>query len=278
MHASYDLHTHSTASDGTLSPTALVEAAASAGVQYLALTDHDTLEGISEAVAAAHLRSLTVIPGVEISVTWNKRTIHMLGLGVDPEHQQLQAGLAGLRAFRDTRAQSIAKRLADHGIEGAYEGASGYANGGLISRTHFARFLVEKGHAKDVRQVFKRFLVNGKPGHVRGEWANLEEAITWVKEAGGVAVIAHPARYKLTGAKLRRLLTEFKAAGGQGLEVISGSHSVDECHRMAQFARDFSLLASVGSDFHSPDNSWNRELGNLADLPPGCRPVWEAWG
>ena len=274
----YDLHCHSTASDGTLSPSAVVRRAATRGVDVLALTDHDETAGLAEAAAEARRTGVRFVPGIELSVTWSHQTIHVVGLGIDPENPELLAGTARLRAFRDWRAGEIAARLAKHGIQGALEGARRHSKGAILSRTHFAHFLVETGHAKDVRQVFRRFLVHGKPGHVAGEWASLEEAVGWITGAGGLAVIAHPARYRLSATRLRQLLGAFRELGGIGLEVVSGSHSPDDNLRMALLARRFDLLASAGSDFHGPENPWY-ELGRLPELPPGCRPVWQsvAW-
>ena len=276
MFCLYDLHSHSTASDGTLPPSDLVLRAARAGVEVLALTDHDTTAGIDEARAAARGCGLTLISGVEVSVTWNRQTVHVVGLNVDPDNAVLQQGLCGLREFREWRAREIADRLDKAGIPGAYEGASAYAEGRLISRTHFARFLVHSGAAADERKVFKHFLVSGKPGHVPGDWASLEEAVAWIRAAGGQAVIAHPARYKMTRSKLLRLFKEFIACGGEAIEVVSGSHSRDDYYTMAKHARDLGLMASAGSDFHSPDNPWI-EFGRLPPLPEGCRPVWTHW-
>jgi len=273
----FDLHTHSTASDGTLAPAELVERAADAGVDVLALTDHDTLEGVSEAREAARRRGLVLVPGVEISVTWQGGTIHVVGLDVDPRAPGLTAGLAGQREFRDWRAREIGRRLErDAGISGAFDGALALSNGRLVSRTHFARHLVASGRAESVHGVFRRFLKPGKPGHVPGQWAPLGEAVSWIREAGGQAVIAHPARYPLTRNKLRRLFGEFVEAGGVGLEVVSGSHSRDDQVVMAAHASDFGLLASAGSDYHGPENPW-MELGRLPPLPVGCRPIWGNW-
>jgi predicted metal-dependent phosphoesterase TrpH len=276
MFSDYDLHNHSTASDGTLSPTELVERAAAAGVRVLALTDHDTTEGIAEARRAAARLDIGLIPGVEISVTWQAQTIHILGLNVEIDNPRLQQGLAGLRAFRSRRAQRIAEALEQAGIPDTYAAARELADGGLISRTHFARHLVERGLAEDERQVFKRFLVKGKPGHVAGQWAELADALDWIHQAGGQAVIAHPARYRMTRSKLRRLLREFVALNGAGIEVVSGSHSRDDYYVMAKHAQDFGLYASAGSDFHSPDYPWIT-LGKLPRLPDGCRPIWQDW-
>ncbi|MCG6965402.1 MAG: PHP domain-containing protein [Chromatiaceae bacterium] len=272
----FDLHAHSTASDGTLAPAQLMQRAHAAGVGVMALTDHDTLEGLAEAAAAAAGLGLEFVPGVEVSVSWQGLTVHIVGLGVAAEHDALQRGLAGLREFRDWRAEEMGRRLAKAGIGGVYEGARGLSNGRLISRTHFARFLVDNGHAPDVRAVFRRFLVNGKPGHVPGQWAELEDAVRWIRAAGGQAVIAHPARYPLTRGKLRRLLGEFIEVGGEGLEVVSGSHSRDDYFTMAKHARDFGLLASAGSDYHGPEHPWI-ELGRLPELPDGCKAIWKDW-
>ncbi|HHC72365.1 MAG TPA: PHP domain-containing protein [Thiotrichales bacterium] len=276
MMTRFDLHSHSTASDGTLAPAELVARAARAGVQVLALTDHDTTDGIAEACEAAQRHGLWLVAGVEISVTWKRRTVHIVGLGVDPERPELQAGLQRLREFRQWRAEEIGRRLAKHGIPGAWEGARRLATGAIVGRTHFARFLVENGHAGSVREVFGRFLVKNRPGHVAGRWASLEEAVGWIRAAGGQAVIAHPARYRLTATKLRELIGEFMACGGEALEVVSGSHSRDEVVAMAAKARAFRMLASAGSDYHGPENPWI-ELGRLPPLPAGCRPVWEGW-
>lgn len=270
-----DLHTHSTASDGTLSPTALVERAAAAGVETLALTDHDTLAGLAEAQAAADALGVRFIPGVEVSVTWGGRTVHVVGLGVDTACQTLRDGLAGLQDYRVWRAEEIGRRLAKAGYDGALAGAKQHAAGALIGRTHFARFLVERGAASDIRDVFKRFLVSGKPGHVPGEWTTLEQALGWIHAAGGIAVIAHPARYDFTRTKMRRLLGELKECGGRGLEVVSGSHSKDDYYVYARHAREEGLLASAGSDYHGPEKPWI-ELGRLPPLPDGCTPVWTA--
>lgn len=270
-----DLHTHSTASDGTLSPTALVERAAAAGVETLALTDHDTLAGLAEAQTAADALALRFIPGVEVSVTWGGRTVHVVGLGLDTGCETLRDGLAGLQDYRVWRAAEIGRRLAKAGYDRALEGAKQHAAGALIGRTHFARFLVERGAASDIRDVFKRFLVAGKPGHVPGEWTTLEQALGWIHAAGGIAVIAHPARYNFTRTKMRRLLGELKECGGRGLEVVSGSHSKDDYYVYARHAREEGLLASAGSDYHGPEKPWI-ELGRLPPLPDGCTPVWTA--
>lgn len=261
-----------------MAPAALVQRAHAAGVGVLALTDHDTMAGLGEAAQAAAAHGLHLVPGVEVSVSWNSHTIHVVGLNTDPAHEALCAGLDGLREFRDWRAEEIGLRLAKAGVPGAYEGARGYAKGRIVGRTHFAHFLVERGHASNLREVFKRFLVNGKPGYVSGRWSALEQAVAWIRGAGGQAVIAHPARYGLTATKLRRLIGEFMELGGEGIEVVTGSHSADQCQAMAGYARRHGLSASVGSDYHGPENPWI-ELGRLPSLPGGCKPIWEsaAW-
>ena len=273
MSGSCDLHTHSTASDGTLAPGELVRRAREAGVETLALTDHDTVAGLQEAAGVAEKMGMRLVTGVELSVSWQGQTVHILGLNLDPDAPILLEGLARLQEYRRWRAEEIGRRLEKSGIPGAFEGASALSNGKLVGRTHFARFLVEKGHARDVREVFRNFLVKGKPGHVSGDWASLEEALGWIHGAGGLAAVAHPARYRMTRSKLRRLLGEFRELGGEGLEVVSGSHSRDESYTMARHARDFGLLASAGSDYHGPENPWI-SLGRLPALPHGCRPIW----
>ena len=271
----YDLHSHSTVSDGSLSPEQLVARAIDQGVDVLALTDHDGTEGIIAAQAAAQGTKLSLVTGVEISVTWGSSTIHILGLKVDHKNASLQKGLEKIRDYRKERAVKIAERLEKSGISGAYEGASQYASPVMLGRVHFAKFLVDKGHAKNINDVFKRYLVRNKPGYVSGEWATLAQAVNWINGAGQ-AVIAHPARYKMTATKLRRLITEFKELGGVGLEVVSGRQHPEEIKTLAKLANDFNLLASCGSDFHSPDNTWV-ELGRLPELPSSVNPIWKKW-
>ena len=269
-----DLHTHSSASDGRLTPSELVARAAQAGVDVLALTDHDGTYGLDEARKSALETGIRFINGIELSVTWNKRTIHIVGLNFDPDYAPLKAGIQSLQDFREIRAREIASKLDSAGINGAYEGAQRFSGGNMLGRMHFANFLVAEGYAKNVRTVFKKYLVNNKPGHVTGDWATLEDAVSWITGAGGVAVIAHPARYKLTRTKLRKLIKDFIAAGGQAIEVVSGSHCVNEVKTMACHAVDFDLYASSGSDFHDPDFPWIK-LGQLPDLPAKCKPVWD---
>ena len=272
----YDLHSHSLASDGALSPEDLIARAIAQGVDVLALTDHDGTEGILAAQQAAKNTDLTLIAGVEISVTWGGGTVHIVGLNIDIENATLQQGLMTMRSFRVDRAQKMAERLEKAGITGALEGARKYASDVMLGRLHFAQFLVEQGHANDISDVFKRFLVKNKPGYVSGDWASLSDAVTWINAAGGQAVIAHPARYKMTATKLRRLISEFKEAGGVGFEVVSGRQHPEEVKNLARLAEQFELLASCGSDFHTPANEWV-ELGKLAALPKSCVPIWSTW-
>lgn len=272
----YDLHTHSLRSDGALTPTELVMRAHRQGVAVLALTDHDVTDGIAEAQAAASQCPLTLVPGVEISVTRQAQTLHIVGLGIDTKSAPLQVGLARLREFRTWRAQEIGRRLAKENIFGGYEGAVRVAKGSVLSRTHFARFLVEQRHVRDMGQAFKRYLGKAKAGYVPGRWAALSEAVDWIRGAGGQAVIAHPARYKLSKRRLRQLFGEFKECGGVAIEVVSGCHSAEENRRLGAIARELDLLASVGSDYHGPDKPWV-ELGQGPPLPPDCTPVWQSW-
>lgn len=276
MAACVDLHSHSHYSDGTLAPDALVRHARASGVDVLALTDHDTTAGIAEAQAAAREAGLRLIPGVEISVTWTQRVIHIVGLGIDPLCERLQAGLVRLGAVRQERARLIAERLAKCGIPGALAGAAQQAGGGVVGRNHFARFLVERGYARDAQRAFRRYLGRGGSCHVASEWARLDEAVEWIRAAGGVAVVAHPARYAMTRGVMRRLLQEFVAAGGGAIEVVSSSHDAQQARMMAAYAREFALCGSAGSDFHAPEHAWTVP-GRLAALPPGCEPVWRRW-
>jgi len=273
----YDLHCHSTASDGVLTPRELVQRAFDKGVHVLALTDHDELSGQAEAGAVAREVGMQLINGVEISVTWGSVTLHIVGLNVDPLDPVLLHGLARNRGGRTERARRIGAELARLGIAGAFEGASALAeNKELISRTHFARFLVERGVCKNLKSVFKKYLVKGKPGYVSHEWASLSDALTWIHAAGGVAVLAHPGRYQIGREKMRLLLSEFKYHGGAGIEVVTGSHTADQVPLYADLAVEFDLMASIGSDFHAPGEG-GRELGRLTALPERCRPIWQAW-
>ena len=270
-----DLHCHSVVSDGTLTPEALAERAKNGGVELWALTDHDEIGGQHRAAAAAHAQGMAYLTGTEISVTFAGETVHIVGLGFDADDEQLSSGLARTRGGRAERAREMAEGLAKVGIPGAYEGALPFVgNPELISRTHFARFLVESGVCKDTNEVFRRFLTEGKPGFVPHRWASLSQAVQWITAAGGVAVIAHPARYKFTPNEEYALFSEFKAHGGRAVEVVTGSHSAQEYLKYADTAREFGLAASRGSDFHSPDES-HTDLGTLPFLPGQLTPVWE---
>ncbi len=270
-----DLHCHSVVSDGTLTPEALAARARANGVQLWALTDHDEIGGQHRAAAAARAEGMAYLTGTEISVTFAGTTVHIVGLGFDPDDARLAEGLAATRGGRGARAQEMARQLAQVGIQGAYEGALKYVgNPELISRTHFARFLVETGVCQDTPEVFRKYLTEGKPGYVPHRWAALGDAVRWVTEAGGMAVIAHPARYKFTPNEEYALFSEFKEHGGRGVEVVTGSHSPAEYVTYAAMAQEFGLAASRGSDFHSPDES-HTDLGMLPDLPGQLTPVWE---
>ena len=272
-----DLHSHSNISDGLFSPRDLVAHAAEQGVDVLALTDHDGTDGLAEARAAAAEFGLHFIDGTEISVTWRKRTIHIVGLNIDPYHPSLENGLRAIRASRMARAESIAESLARAGIKNSLAGAQRYAeNAEMIGRTHFARYLVEAGYAPDVKRVFKRYLVNGKPGHVAHEWVGLDDAVGWITASGGIAVLAHPGRYDLGADAMRALIDEFKQAGGRAIEVVTGSHTPQQYGIFAAYARQFDLLASCGSDYHGPQESY-LEMGRLPALPAECTPVWAEW-
>lgn len=272
-----DLHCHSDRSDGTLAPAEVVRRAHANGVDMLALTDHDELDGVAEAAVEAARLGLRFVPGVEVSVTWGGETVHVLGLAVDPACPALVSGLERTRSGRDERAREMAAQLADAGIPGAYEGAARYVgNPQLISRTHFARFLVERGVCGDVGEVFSRYLSEGRPGYVAHRWALLAEALEWIHAAGGVAVLAHPGRYRLGRTALLALIDAFRALGGEAIEVVCGSHAPHQYEQFARHAREFGLKASRGSDFHGPGES-RVELGALPPLPAGLVPVWQDW-
>ena len=269
-----DLHCHSVVSDGTLTPEELAQRAKAQGVTLWALTDHDEIGGQARAAAAAAACGLDYLTGVEISVSFLHQTVHIVGLGFDVGNAALAEGLQQTRGGRSQRAREMAADLARVGIHGAFEGALKYAgNPNLISRTHFARFLVETGVCKDTYEVFRKYLTEGKPGFIEHRWASLKDALRWITQAGGMAVIAHPARYKFSANEELALFTEFKGHGGLGVEVVTGSHSTAESTNYAATALEFGLAASRGSDFHSPEES-RTELGALPDLPAQLTPVW----
>ncbi len=276
MH-SVDLHAHSKASDGLLSPASLIRKAADNGVGILALTDHDVTSGIAEAREAAFVHGIHLVAGVEISVTWHGKTIHIVGLEIDPDCLVLQEGLAAVRSGRRARAERMAADLARVGIEGSFAGAARHAaNPDFIGRTHFARYLVECGIASEPRHVFKRYLGEGRPGFVQHQWATLEDAVSWIRAAGGEAVIAHPGRYNLGDEKLADLVGAFRDLGGTGIEVIAPSHRPDQIVALARLSRTCGLKASIGSDYHGPGEQ-RFDLGRLPVLPYGLAPIWEGW-
>ena len=275
-----DLHSHSTASDGTLDAAALAARAKANGVELWALTDHDELSGLPAARAAATAAGLPFVDGIEISVTFANTTVHIVGLGLDPANEELVAGIAQVRAGRELRARQMGDGLALVGIKDAYEGAIALApNPHLVSRTHFGRFLIASGIAPDMHAVFRRYLTEGKPGYVEHRWARLGDAVRWIRAAGGVAVIAHPGRYKFTPTEEYALFSEFQAHGGEGVEVVTGSHHAGDVAKYTEMALEFGLLASRGSDFHDPAES-RLDLGLVPGqlaLSSRLTPVWSRW-
>ena len=270
-----DLHCHSVVSDGTLTPEVLAARAKTNGVKLWALTDHDEIGGQHRAAAAAKALGMPYLTGTEISVTFAGETVHIVGLGFDPDDVKLKQGLRNTRGGREQRALEMSESLAKAGIHDAYEGALKFVgNPELISRTHFARFLVESGVSRETAEVFRKYQTEGKPGYVPHRWASLRDAVTWITQAHGVAVIAHPGRYNFSANEEYALFTEFKAHGGRGVEVVTGSHTRQEFVKYAETAKEFGLAASRGSDFHSPDES-HTDLGTLPFLPGDLTPVWE---
>lgn len=274
MIENYDLHCHSTASDGVLSPTELVLRAHEHGVTSLALTDHDTVAGLSEAQTAATAAGIKLIPGIELSTSWQKKCFHIVGLGIDPDYPPLREATRNLQIMRTERAEKIADKLDKKRIPGALDAVKKAAGEGMITRTHFADFLLSQFHVTTQQEAFDRYLGAGKAAYVPTIWAELELAVSWITQSGGVAVLAHPLRYKLTASWMKRLLAAFKEAGGLGIEVVTGRYNSDEIKLAACYATRFELAGSVGSDFHSPANQWV-ELGRLARLPENIKPVWE---
>jgi predicted metal-dependent phosphoesterase TrpH len=268
-----DLHLHSRASDGSLTPAEVVRLAAARGVRLMALTDHDCVDGLTEARNAAAIAGIHFINGVELSVSWEHYTLHVVGLNIDPNNPELTTGLQRLRAERVARAHEIGRRLEKHGIRGAYAGARGLADCDAVTRTHFAGWLAAQGHAKTSQQAFRRWLARGKPGYVPTQWCSLEESMGWIHAAGGRAVLAHPLRYGMTRTRLMQALAAFKRAGGDGLEVICGHGNRDECATATHYAEHFGLAASVGSDFHNPAMPWNQPGIEWA-LPGTLTAVW----
>jgi len=272
-----DLHNHSNISDGVLSPTALVARAHAHGVDMMALTDHDEVIGIPEAREAAAKVGMKFISGVEISTTWAGATIHIVGLNIDETNQTLVQGLAKTRSGRIKRAIEMSRQLENVGIPGAFQGAMKLvSNPFLVSRKHFARYLVSAGVCKDIREAFRRYLVEGKPGYMPHHWASLEDAVNWIRDAGGVAGIAHPGRYRFSELVFGAFFEEFKYLGGTMIEVVTGSHSPDQYQQYAKVAQDYGFHASIGSDFHAAGES-RVDIGHLPRLPPGLTPVWKDW-
>lgn len=258
-------------------PAKVAQRAHANGVQLWALTDHDELNGLDQAEAAAQELGMGFIPGIEISVTWSGQTVHVVGLNIDRHYPALAAGLADVRQGREGRARQMADKLASLGIEGAYEGALAYAaNSAMVSRTHFARYIVAHGYCNSLQEVFDRYLGDGKPGNVRVQWSSLEHAVGWILGAGGRAVIAHPGRYKYTAMQFDALFENFKDLGGQAIEVVTGSHTVSQYEEYAKVAKRYGFMASCGSDFHSPTEA-RLDLGKLPPLPSGLTPVWHDW-
>ncbi len=270
---SFDLHTHTSASDGALAPSALVQLAHDCGVSTLAVTDHDTTAGLQEAQQKAQELDIRFIPGIELSVSWTQTVIHIVGLNINTDSVAMQQGIASLKQLREVRAQQIGESLAKSGFEHAFSGAKELAGEGTITRLHFAQYLVAQGCAKNVSKIFKHYLVRGKPGYVATRWASLEDAVSWITGAGGIAVIAHPHRYKIGNKVIQRLLEEFKQCGGQGIEVVCGNSNYKDTTKFSRLTQKFELLASVGSDYHGPHQNWNG-LGCLAPLPDSVEPVW----
>jgi predicted metal-dependent phosphoesterase TrpH len=271
-----DLHCHSNVSDGALAPAEVAQRAARSGVEVWALTDHDQLAGLAEAREAAQAAGMQFISGVEVSATWRGSTIHVVGLRIDPQDDALAKGLAGVRGGRVERAKRMAGELADAGIEGAFEGALRFAeNPSMVGRTHFARFLAEAGAVESIKDAFRKYLVPGKPGYVPHQWAALADAVRWIRGARGHAVLAHPGRYGLSAAALDALLAEFRAAGGEAIEVVTGSHSPEQVRQFGAIARQQQFAASRGSDFHGPREG--AEFSTLPPLDPALRPLWRDW-
>jgi len=276
MRPVYDLHTHTTASDGQLSPEELVIQAKACGIDVLAVTDHDTTSGIAQAVDEAHRQNIKLLPGIELSVSWMDKDFHIVGLDIDPDNKTLKKSIQKTRELREERAIKIGKRLGESGVSNAYHEARKIAGVHTITRSHFARVLIKQGFAKDTREVFKKYLIHNKPGFVKTKWIEMDDGIKLIKDSGGAAILAHPMRYNITAGWLRRFLVAFKESGGNGIEVVTGSSTADEMRTAASYARRFELAGSAGSDFHGFDDSWIK-MGQLAAMPKSITPVWEHW-
>ncbi len=271
-----DLHAHSNASDGELTPAELVKKAAQNGVETLALTDHDTVSGLGDAHIAAIQHNISLINGIELSTLWDNKTIHVIGLNIKADNKTMIDATIRLKQLREQRAIKIGEKLKKVGIDNAYENTKKIAGNGTVTRQHFAQFLVNHGHAKSHEEVFKRFLVRNKPGYVSAVWPSLDETINNISIAGGVAVIAHPLRYKMTATKLRKLISEFKEIGGKAIEVVTGNNNQNEIVTATNYAKRYNIAASLGSDFHNAQTPW-AQLGRLKEIPQGLTPVWELW-
>lgn len=272
----YDLHCHSTASDGDLSPTELVKRAAENDVTNLAVTDHDTTDGLAEAKICATELNINLINGIEISTQWEKQCLHIVGLNIDPTHEALQKIIHEAKSMRQERAEKIALKLEKKGVSGAMDFVRNSPIEGMITRSHFAHFLVSQFHVSTLQEAFDRYLGDGKSAYVSTTWNPLESSVEAIRAAGGVPVVAHPLRYKLTATRMKKMLGAFKNAGGLGMEIVTGRYNPDEMRILANYANQFELAGSMGSDFHSPENQWI-ELGRLAPLPASVKPVWELW-
>lgn len=272
----YDLHCHSTTSDGDLSPTELVKRAAENGVTNLALTDHDTTDGLAEAKLCATELNINLINGIEISTQWEKQCLHIVGLNIDPTHEALQKIIHEAKIMRQERAEKIALKLEKKGVSGAMDFVRNSPIEGMITRSHFAHFLVSQFHVSTLQEAFDRYLGDGKSAYVSTTWNPLESSVQAIRAAGGIPVVAHPLRYKLTATRMKKMLGAFKNAGGLGMEIVTGRYNPDEMRILANYANQFELAGSMGSDFHSPENQWI-ELGRLAALPASVKPVWELW-
>lgn len=269
-----DLHTHSTASDGSYTPAELISRASEAGITQLALTDHDTVSGLAEARSASIEQGISLIPGIELSARWGTQTLHIVGLGIDPSGDSLRKAITQTQQTRIDRGRTIGKKLEQTGVHNAYLHTCQLAGSELIGRAHFARYLVSLGLAKDFNQVFKRYMVRGKPGYAPAHWMEMDQAVAQIHGSGGIAVLAHPMRYNLGGSKRRKVVEAFAMAGGEAIEVVAGRTNAAEIEIVARLAFEFNLLASVGSDFHGPDKPWV-QLGKLPRLPSNCQPVWQ---
>lgn len=268
-----DLHNHSYYSDGVLSPSEVVKLGHEAGCDLFSLTDHDTTDGLDEAVKAADGLSMKLVTGVEISAFWRNMTIHIVGLDVDVDSDILQKGLRYNQLLRSERAEKIALGLRRAGIADAMEKTQALSKTPMLTRTHFAQMLIQEGYCKDMKSVFRRFLVGKKPGGTRVEWKEYDEVIGWIHAAGGRAVIAHPFRYRMTNTKIKKMLLDFKEAGGDAMEVITATSTPDEISWSEQWASEFNLLSSCGSDYHGWPNQ-RIQMGRLADLPESSNEIW----